>query len=67
MNTLDAIELKYTKDEKEKEAVIEQNKKRTKSIDEKYKKGNYTGTQKADEFILKHVNKKTGNFGWKRF
>jgi len=67
MNTLDAIELKYTKDEKEREAVIEQNKKRTKSVDEKYKKGNYTGTQKADEFILKHVNKTTGNFGWKRF
>jgi hypothetical protein len=67
INSLDAIELKYTKDEKEKKEVIEQNKKRMQSIDEKYKKGNYTGTQKADEFILKHINKKTGNFGWKRF
>lgn len=67
MNKLDAIEFEYTKDEKERERVIELNQKRMDAINKKYEKGNYTNTQKADNFIWKHINKENGHFGWKRF
>lgn len=67
INKLDAIELKYTKDAKERAQVIERNQKRMDAINKKYEQGNYTNTQKVDNFILKHINKENGNFGWKRF
>lgn len=67
INKLDSIELKYTKDAKERAQVIERNQKRMDAINKKYEKGNYTNTQKADNFIWKHINKENGHFGWKRF
>ena len=67
INKLDAIELKYTNDEKERAEVIERNQKRMDTINKKYERGNYTNTQKADNFIWKHINKENGHFGWKRF
>lgn len=67
INKLDSIELKYTKDAKERAQVIERNQKRMDVINKKYEKGNYTNTQKADNFIWKHINKENGYFGWKRF
>ncbi|MDX1808944.1 MAG: hypothetical protein R3331_05355 [Sulfurospirillaceae bacterium] len=67
INKLDAIELKYTKDAKERAQVIERNQKRMDAINKKYERGNYTNTQKADNFIWKHINKDNGHFGWKRF
>ncbi|MBD3795451.1 MAG: hypothetical protein IE881_05895 [Epsilonproteobacteria bacterium] len=67
INKLDSIELKYTKDAKERAQVIERNQKRMDAINLKYERGNYTNTQKADNFIWKHINKENGHFGWKRF
>ena len=67
INKLDSIELKYTKDAKERTQVIERNQKRMDAINLKYERGNYTNTQKADNFIWKHINKENGHFGWKRF
>lgn len=66
INKLDSIELKYTKDAKERAQVIERNQKRMDAINKKYEKGNYTNTQKVDNFILKHMNKETGYLGLKR-
>ena len=66
MNKLDAIEFEYTKDEKEREKVIELNQKRMDAVNKKYERGNYTNTQKVDNFILKHMNKETGYLGLKR-
>ena len=62
INKLDEIELKYTKDEKEREKVIERNKKRIDTLASKP-----TGTQKIDNFIWRHLNKKTGHFSYKQF
>ena len=67
INALDDIELKYTKDLKERQEVLERNQKRLDTLNAKYEKGNYTGTQKADNFIWQHINKQNGHFGWKRF
>ena len=62
INKLDEIELKYTKDEKEREKVIERNKKRIDTLTSKP-----TGTQKIDNFIWRHLNKKTGHFSYQQF
>ena len=37
------------------------------AINHKYEQGNYTGTQKADNFIWQHINKENGHFSLKRF
>jgi len=55
------IELKYTKDEKEREKVIELYNKALITL-----KSRLTGTEKIDKFILTHMNKENGNFGLKR-
>lgn len=67
INTLDKIELNYTKDLKEREQALERNQKRMDAINQKYEQGNYTGTQKADNFIWQHINKENGHFSLKRF
>lgn len=67
INALDKIELNYTKDLKEREQALERNQKRMDAINQKYEQGNYTGTQKADNFIWQHINKENGHFSLKRF
>lgn len=67
INALDKIELNYTKDLKEREQALERNQKRMDAINQKYEQGNYTGTQKADNFIWQHINKGNGHFSLKRF
>lgn len=67
INALDKIELSYIKDLKEREQALERNQKRMDAINQKYEKGNYTGTQKADNFIWQHINKENGHFSVKRF
>lgn len=67
INALDKIELNYTKDLKEREQALERNQKRIDAINQKYEQGNYTGTQKADNFIWQHINKENGHFSLKRF
>ena len=59
--SLTKIELKYTKDEKEKEKVLEHYNKALNTL-----KSRLTGTEKIDKFILTHMNKDNGNFGLKR-
>ncbi|WOE70487.1 hypothetical protein RZR97_02690 [Hydrogenimonas thermophila] len=61
INKLDEIEYKYTKDEKEREKVIERNKKRIDTLTSKP-----TGTQKIDNFIWRHLNKENGNFNFQQ-
>lgn len=67
INALDKIELNYTKDLKEREQALERNQKRMDAINHKYEQGNYTGTQKADNFIWQHIHKENGHFSLKRF
>ena len=55
------IELKYTKNDIEKEKVIEYYNKALQTL-----KSKLTGTEKIDRFILTHMNKENGNFGLKR-
>lgn len=67
INKLDAIELEYTRDESERKKVLTLNEKKIGTINQKYEQGNYTGTQKADNFIWQHINKENGHFSLKRF
>ncbi len=55
------IELKYTKNDMEKQKVIEYYNKALITL-----KSRLTGTEKIDKFILQHMNKENGNFGLKR-
>jgi len=55
------IELKYTKNDLEKQKVIEYYNKALQTL-----KSRLTGTEKIDKFILQHMNKDNGNFGLKR-